>query len=562
MSMKKQIIPISLSILILLTIGACKKDLGNYTYTDSNAISITTDMSAADPLVVITNDSLVIKENDTLKLDVILTQKIPSTDLSYQWMITQTVASASNPPQYVVGTAKQLRAKILLSPNLYRLVLRVTDNKTGVSYYKFYNLNVDTSPWGGEGWLVLQDQPTQSGGDISLIASRDGVLRGTVYNNLYFTANSHKLVTGTNKIAVMNYNNTIRIQKISLFSPASGVQVRSVDYLDSSSHLGWFFLPPTAFNMQANAVASATGQYEYMINNGQVCTQTVNALTIKTPPIKFGAPVLGSWPELSPYVINNSTSDNYYTLFDKANRCFLLLNVSNNTLVPAAQPDVPNKHFVNYAGTPADLSATGKGFDMNNVNRNLIYAENAQTSTSASTYYNAIFRNTTGDSTFLYQFLAGIAYLNNITTGRYLLKETLVPGINTATIFAVPTFLSLPGGAFYYVPGTNANAIYVCNPSYTGTLPATTTSHLGYSFPSGTIVKSMKVFKSGYTTTALPATEGKVLVVATDESANSNGNNVYFLNLTAAGDIVSTPANVYTGFDKIVDIAFKKGLGL
>ena len=70
----------------------------------------------------------------------------------------------------------------------------------------------------------------------------------------------------------------------------------------------------------------------------------------------------------------------------------------------------------------------------------------------------------------------------------------------------------------------------------------------------------MKVFKSGYT--IAPTTDGKVLVVATDETANGKGHNVYFFNLTATGGITSTPPQVYTGFDKIVDITFKKALGL
>ena len=58
-----------------------------------------------------------------------------------------------------------------------------------------------------------------------------------------------------------------------------------------------------------------------------------------------------------------------------------------------------------------------------------------------------------------------------------------------------------------------------------------------------------------------PSTESKVLVVATDETASGGGHKVYFFNLSATGDINNTPANVYTGFDKIIDIAFKKGLG-
>ncbi|HEX6846534.1 MAG TPA: hypothetical protein VF144_06130, partial [Chitinophagaceae bacterium] len=193
-------------------------------------------------------------------------------------------------------------------------------------------------------------------------------------------------------------------------------------------------------------------------------------------------------------------------------------------------------------------------------------AENAQiTDGFLNPNYYCIFRNTTNDSTFVYQFASGSTGIsNNIATGRYFLKDatTNVPGINTASIFAVPAFSTAAvSNVFYYVPGGSANKINVCNPSYTGTMPATTTAHSGYSFPAGTIIKSMKVFKSGYTSTSVPSTESKVLVVATDETANGNGHNVYFLTLTAVGEINSTPVQVYTGFDKIIDIAFKKGLG-
>src|SRR5438045_1698296 len=116
MSMKKQIIQITITLLMLFTFSGCKKDKGNYTYTDANDITITTDMTTADPLVVINNDSLVVKENDSLKLDVLITQRVASNDLSYQWLITQIAANLSNPAQYVVGTTKALRIKIVLPP--------------------------------------------------------------------------------------------------------------------------------------------------------------------------------------------------------------------------------------------------------------------------------------------------------------------------------------------------------------------------------------------------------------------------------------------------------------
>ena len=166
---------ITVPALIAFVFYSCSKDLGNYDYTDANVITITTDMAAVDPAVVINNDSIIVKQNDSLKLDILITQTIPVSDLSYQWLITQTDPSLGNPAQYIVGTEKQLRTKIILTPKLYRLVVRATDNKTGVSFYKFYSLNVDTSPWGGEGWLVLQDQSSQGGCDISIITSRDAV---------------------------------------------------------------------------------------------------------------------------------------------------------------------------------------------------------------------------------------------------------------------------------------------------------------------------------------------------------------------------------------------------
>ena len=548
--MKKTLQYVVLPLVILIAFYACKKDLGNNKYTDANVITITTDLANVDPLIVINNDSIVVKQNDSLKVNILLTQTKPSNDLAFQWMIIQTIASNGNPPQYIVGNAQQLRTKIILSPNLYKLVVRVTDKTTGVSFYKFYSLNVDTSPWGGEGWVVLQDQPNNSGCDISVITTRDGTIQGTIYPNVYLLANGHKLPQRTNKVNVINYAPSLRIQKVSFFYPNGGLQVRSTDFADSSLHTSWFFVPPSSINLQLNGEIDG-GQYEYQISNNQLYYRRVNVSTIQSPPIKFSAPVLGTWT-LSPFLLNNSTSEQYYTLYDQANKCFLLYNVETNTLIPTNRPDVANSHFVPYAGVASALNpSTGSGFDLNNIGRNLLYTENALPFSSA-TAFNAFFRNNTGDSTWLYQFTVALAYNNNFTTGRYFLSNTNVPGINTATMFACPTFLTAPG-KFYYV---NNNNIYACTVANL----ATSAANIGYSFPAGTIIKAMKVFKSGYTTS--PATESKVLVVATDETSSGGGHKVYFLNLSATGTINSTPAAVYTGFDKIVDIAFKKGPGL
>ena len=156
--MKKRFQFLLLPALLIFVFCACKKDLGNYDYTDANVITITTDMANVDPQVVVTNDSIVVKQNDSLSVNIFLSQTKPSNDLSFEWTVIQNAANIANPTQYIVGSSQQLRTKIILSPNLYKLVVKVTDKTTGVSFYKFYSLNVDTSPWGNEGWVVLQDQ--------------------------------------------------------------------------------------------------------------------------------------------------------------------------------------------------------------------------------------------------------------------------------------------------------------------------------------------------------------------------------------------------------------------
>ncbi|MDI3321480.1 PKD-like family lipoprotein [Pinibacter soli] len=532
---------------------ACKKDKGNYNYSSVNTITVITDTVNANRSQIITVDSISVKQFDTLTVNIQLSQTQASENLSYQWMIIQTAQNLANPFQYIVGTSKQLKARIDVPISVYRLVVKVTDNATGVSFYKFYALNVDSSPWGGEGWVVLQDQPSNGGCDIALIASRDGTAgSGAIYSNLYsFGNNGKKLPTGTSKVNVLDYSASLRIQKVSFFYPNGGLQVRSTDFADSSYSSGWFFSEPATINLQANACSS---QYEYLINNNQLHYRAVNSTSIKTPPILFNAPLLGSWT-LAPFVLNpaGSLSDYWFMLYDQANKCFLQYNAQTGALV-GVTTDVPNGHFAAYSKGTAPLDPlTGSGFDLNYIGKTLLYAENSQPQSGNPVTYSCVFRNTTSDSTWLYQLsVGGFAATNANITGRYLLSGTKVPGINTAKLFAFPTFLTLPG-KFYYV---NGNTINTCT---IATL-ATSTSLVGYTFPTGTIIKTMKVFKSGYATA--PSTDSRVLVVATDETATGGGNKVYFLSLTSTGDINNTPIAVYGGFDKIVDVAFKKGLGL
>jgi hypothetical protein len=540
-----------LATLGVLALEACYKDMGNYQYTAPNQAEIG----------LTTSDSLSIRQNDTLTINVAISQTTGNDSLSYAWYLAQATASNPNPSQNLLGTAQNLHAQITVPLGFYNVVNKVTNKNTGVATFKYFYLQVIPAIQAGEGWLVLQDQSaTQNGADISIILSRDGTTHGAVYNNLYASANGHKLPMGTNYMNVLNYNSVEAIQKLVFGYPGGGVQVKATDYTDSSYSNNWFFVPPGSVNVQANSVVNG-GQWELLVNNNQVSYQSVNTTTLKTPPILFGAPVLGSWT-ISPYVMQ-CTYDGYYTMYDTVHQCFFCVNVSSNNAMVPSQADVPNKHFSAYSGAAAALSPTRRGYDMNNVGKSLVYAECPQqiTTGSGTSYWDCFFRSNTQDSMWVIQFPAYLAFTNNDTSHRFWLDPAKCPGIVQATQFACPTFLGLPG-VFYYV---NGSSIYTCT---IAAAQGMSTASAGYAFPAGTIIKAMRTFRSEYSgpgsnpKTPFPATEGKVLVVATDETANGNGNNVYFFNLDPTGNIVAPYSDMYTGFDKIVDIRFKKLIGL
>jgi len=550
-----------LAFIIIIITFSCSKDKGNYSYKDINLITVSatkTNAATGKP------DSLWLKQSDTLSMELTLTQTQTSNDLSYSWYLTQTSSSAVNPKQFILGTTTVLKAVVNVLPGNYQLVCKITDNNDNVSAFKYYKLTVGAAPWGGQGWLVLQDQSaTKNGNDISLIGTLDGSIHGDVYHNLYSITNGHKLPMGTNLINVADYVSAINTQKISFIYGNGGVEVNFFNYADTAYINNLFLITPSVINIQANFCRSQ-GLYEMLVNNGILYFRIVSAGTIKTPPIYYGAPVVGSWYANPNILTVDGSSDKSMTIYDDANKCFLEYYAAANYLCPSSRADIPNQHFVAYSGGAANLLPTAKGFDMNNIRQTLLFADNAQrlqfTAAPLTTqlYWNCFFRNSQKDSTFIYQIPAINAvtgYTNNFTSGRYYLDKNKCPGINTANLFAVPTHLTVPGGGFYY---TNANQIYFCPLSAAAAQGASTAS-LGYAFATGTIIKVMKVLKTTFLTA--PANEGKVLVVATDETANGNGNNVYYFNLSSTGTIVTPYVDKYTGFDKIVDIAFKKYVG-
>jgi len=248
-------------------------------------------------------------------------------------------------------------------------------------------------------------------------------------------------------LKVQNYSHTLARQKVMFAYDGGGVEVKAIDFSDSSFAQEWFLNPPSTIRVDLNTNVPGA-QWETLINNGQLHYRRVAIPTLAAPPILFGAPIEGTW-NLAPFVMRFANNlAHYVTLYDKVNRCFLAMNLETNVMVPN-RPDIPNLHFLPYSGNPASLLPTGTGFDINNMRHNLVDAHpTSQIVTSSPTPtvpWNCFFRNDARDSTWVVQMPVYLAYSNNNITGRYFLNPTRCPGINEATIFANPTFLPTPG---------------------------------------------------------------------------------------------------------------------
>ena len=102
-----------ISILFLMGLGSCYKDLGNYTYGDKPGIGIDSVLAEYDKYVVI----------DTL----CITPRVEGMDqiVRYEWSVYNQALAVSD--EIVLDSVKDLRYPVALPQGNYTLLFRVTD---------------------------------------------------------------------------------------------------------------------------------------------------------------------------------------------------------------------------------------------------------------------------------------------------------------------------------------------------------------------------------------------------------------------------------------------------
>lgn len=485
-------------------LSACYKDKGNYDYHPINKITVT-DPSASSRMYIF--------QGDTLKLNPEIEQTKPSANLSYAWFVyNNSPNSEYTMPRDTIFREKNLNYKVtgdvfVLGEN-YRLTLKVTDNETGVSSVMQYDLSVVNKY--GSGWMFMEEKG--GNGDISMILPDNSVEHG-----LYSLLNPDRPLIGPVRLTSSSFDVTDNLS-----DPNKRIYVITENDLFELSNLTFthkfemgylFFAKPQIVKptyIGWTAYSWDIWQFERMgiaINNGLVHTNMVGGFpgekkwgdALANPDGKYDY-------EIAPYVAGVTDYSGTYpvVVYDKKYKRFYTVWENSLEAFPPSASTV---------------------FDLNNVGMDLLLLDSA----NVEDRYNAVMKD--GSTPYLLQFRTEVGTGDPVATIAKVAMNAA--GIENATALASSTLTP----HIFYATG---------NKLYKYETTSNTYSTI-FNFPAGESVTCMDYQKAD------PETGQQQLVVAT---WNGTEGKVYMFQVSAVGNVGTSPG-IFTGFNKIIDLAYK-----
>ncbi|MAW95389.1 MULTISPECIES: PKD-like family lipoprotein [unclassified Leeuwenhoekiella] len=424
-------------------------------------------------------------------------QQSGESNLSYEWTLRTDEQYLNAPIDSVVATIsreRDLQYEVNLTTGDWKIVLRVTDDNTGVTATGQFFITVQNQF--SEGWLLLEEKNEM--GDLSIILPD-----GNIFRNIYSSINPDApLETPLRQLVVTNFS--YGVDEIVILSESSGVRLDYNELLKVFDLQDLFWEIPVPFRPEYHAWHDAINGW--VINNGKVHIQVRGGFPGET---KYGTamafPVVGDDYHAAPFVAQGSHPyDGPYpaVIYDEQGQYFVYLSI-------ALSPTLKN-----FPPAPADAP-----FDMNNVGLDMVYMETGNT----ENLINAIMKDDS-DEYFMLQIQGDQA-----EPARSYRVMNEAPEIADHTAFETSKTLD----RVYYSAG---NTIYL------------------YDIPSGLIIGSPFSLPGGESVTAMEISSLDPTVMLVTTWDNSEGR-VYKLALSGTGEM--SISNEYEGFGKIIDLAYK-----
>ncbi|WP_207534534.1 PKD-like family lipoprotein [Desertivirga arenae] len=503
----KKISEYILPILLLFISGfsACKKDLGNYDYSNN-------------PLPVIDSTGIgnvyTIERYDSLFINPKVSYLGDTSRLNYSWVIYKVITGSTTEVQERknISSRKELRTRIAEPVGNYKVELVVTDNVNKLVANTAFNVTIAS---GIEyGWMVLHTLNGES--DLDFITSRAAMPIAAQEKHLrnIYSGSTGKKLPGEGRFIAQSRRTTFSapIQNwLTVASPSQITRIHGNDFSLMRENSGLFLRSGEVINPQA-FLTSSTNFNEVLINN--------NKLYFSATPDPLGAIFPGALTgdySLAPYIADASSSSIVAAVYDEKYQRFL--HPVNGTAAIATFREPAN---------PA------QPFNLNNIGKSMIGMDRGFQNQTLS-----FFKDLTGNGRWLY-----ITNFNKTDDGLMAVSRmdmSALPEITTAKYFQSSEF----GYAVFYA---TERSVYLYD--YQGS----NTASRVLSYPAQETITSMKIFKPRPTSN-LTTTDGRFLYVATWDGTTGRLYE-YSINPTS-GQVTATPTHTYFIQGKIVDMCPK-----
>lgn len=500
------------SILMILSLAACRKYASEFEYHAINEISLRdTSVTAA----------ISVKIGDTLRLNpqISQTELKEEANLEFRWTSYESGADI-NAPISEISKERNLKMAVGFPFALgksYLINYRVTDKTTGISRFKQYTVTVVNDLV--EGWIITEDG--SDGADFSMLLPD-----GRVVHNLYSTINGplkDKAIRTEMSTALIDDGVSPNRKKIYFMTENAATELDYLTLTKTYDYKSLFFTPPTVIKPTYMNWSSLSGTFiGSIINDGKLHISITGGFPgSKKWSGQLVAPEVGLNYKLAPFVANGrsalttpitNTSAQYYQelVYDQLNKRFFA-GISPITALIAL---------------PANKSTL---FDMNNVGMEMLHMD-----AGGMTYqYNVVMKDGSNDRYFMQIRTTYSIASPSLTLVKRKMDAPDIQNMSSASTSFISQHL-------FYGAG---NKVYRYEPS-------SNTTKLQYTFPGTEQVLQVRCvrpigaagFNIGVAT--WDGTQGKLYLFPIEMSgANVEG--------------ISEYSASYAGFKNIVDIQYK-----
>lgn len=489
--------------LFFTTFVGCKKDIGNYEYTDTPVVQIdTTGLGNTYRLLRLT------------PLKIAPDIRIPEGHQgTYKWLIYEKQSSNNASTSSKEISDKPVLDVVIVEPvGEYVTELIVTDATTGLTSNVTFNVSVTANMEFG---MMVLYQGAQ-GGDIDFI--RTPALSSTIDANSHiknmYSLSTGKPISGQAKFIWSSFQafqitNWITVGSDNYIARFKGDDFTFIRDQEDMYRRRETVINPQAYVFNANSL--------HVLINGKKLHATGNGFYESD--IKFPGPADGDY-ELAPYLVSRHASSYSSIAYDQKNSRFVRYYLSTNRVD-------------NFAA-----AAAGQVFDLRNIGKDMLYMTNG-----ASNYTYAFFKEKTGTGRWLYVVdFTKSSDAGNLAVGAYNMTD--LPDAAQAKFYQVSGF----GGYAYYA---TTDKIY--NYAYRNA----NTASIAFQMPAGEEITCMRYYKP-VPNISVADKEERVLYVATWNGTRAK---VYELAINETSGVINpTPLNVFEVAGKVVDMAARATL--